>query len=235
MNYYYTGINNEPIGPVEEKQLRQLYIDGRVEGNAWAIAEDGKEWQPLLSLLTGQPKPPPSLPPPPPPHPSTLRSSSQPFRSPTKMAEAIRLAKKLREEFTPLSPKPVKAAQTQYPAKPRVIYLIAILSLASGVANIFWGLSLIGLGLHIFLIGVIFTIIPALCCLFLGFFNIIYGIKLFFSMPTPPAKNLAACDVASIIFLNLIACVFGIINLALYKEETVVQYFNSHLSNAKKI
>ncbi|MFH1067212.1 MAG: GYF domain-containing protein [bacterium] len=234
MKYYYTNTDNEPVGPVEEKQLRQLYIDGEIEGSAWAIEEGGNEWQSLLSLLTGQPKPPPNLPPPPPPRPSTIRSSSPPFRSPTKMEEAIRVAKKLRDEFSPSS-KPIKSLQPQPPTKPRVIHLIALLSVASGAASLSWGFGLIAFGLHIFFIGVIFTIIPALCCLLLGSLNIIYGMKLFFSMPTPPAKHLAVCDVASILVFNLIACVFGVINLTLYKEEVVVQYFKTNSADLKKI
>lgn len=106
---------------------------------------------------------------------------------------------------------------------------LAFLSMASGIINIGFGLFWIVLGLKIFLVGVLFTIIPGAYCLTVGTLNVFYASKLLPAkdQAIKPAKYLAGMDVCSFICMNWLSFALGIINLFLYGDEEVKRYFKT--------
>jgi len=114
-------------------------------------------------------------------------------------------------------------------SKPGKVQAIAIMSLVAGILNCVGGLGWLVAGLSIFLIGVIFTIVPATYLLIVGILDIVYASKLMGAgaASVRPARHLAILDVVSIIFLNLIPCVLGIVNLVFYADEETERFFTS--------
>ena len=59
MNYFYANAANEPVGPLPEEQLHELYKNRTLTLDTYIIAEDGSEWQAYRSI-TKTPMPPPT-------------------------------------------------------------------------------------------------------------------------------------------------------------------------------
>ena len=109
--------------------------------------------------------------------------------------------------------------------KPTLIHVIAWMTLASGLVNLFWGLAFSATALAT-IIGVIctpLTILPSI----LGVFELIYAAKLFSNPPqaVQPSTNLAVFEIASVLVLNVFSVAVGILTLVFYNDVTVKDYF----------
>lgn len=110
--------------------------------------------------------------------------------------------------------------------KPNLITVIGVMTLISGIVNIFWGL--------VTTISVMSTIIFALCApitilpTILGIFEIIYAAKLLGNpaQPVQPSTPLAAFEVACILAGNAFSMIVGILALVFYNDLTVKKYFD---------
>ncbi|HVN15530.1 MAG TPA: hypothetical protein VMT73_07295 [Anaerolineales bacterium] len=109
--------------------------------------------------------------------------------------------------------------------RPSLVTVIAAMTLASGIVNLFWGIiaSLTFLATLVGIICVPFTILPTI----LGIFEIIYAVKLFSNPPQAiqPSPTLAWFEVACIVTGNLFSTIVGILALVFYNDLTVKQYF----------
>jgi len=109
--------------------------------------------------------------------------------------------------------------------KPTFVNVIAWMTLASGVVNLFWGLGLSLTGL-LSIIGIIcipFMLLPTI----LGVFEIIYGAKLLSNPPqaTQPSTTIAILEIVSALVGNFFSVVVGILALVFYNDVTVRDYF----------
>ena len=97
--------------------------------------------------------------------------------------------------------------QFTYPQKPTLVNVIAWMTLASGIVNLFWGL---GLSLTV-----------------LGIFEIIYAAKLLSNPPqaVQPSTTIAILEIVCILALNVFSVVVGILALVFYNDLTVRDYF----------
>jgi hypothetical protein len=109
--------------------------------------------------------------------------------------------------------------------KPTLVNVIAWMTLASGIVNLFWGLglSLTGLLSIIGIICVPFLILPTI----LGIFEIIYAAKLMSNPPqaVQPSSTIAILEIVCILVGNLFSVVVGILALVFYNDITVRDYF----------
>jgi hypothetical protein len=109
--------------------------------------------------------------------------------------------------------------------KPTLVSVIAWMTLASGIVNLFWGLglSLTGLLSIIGIICVPFLILPTI----LGIFEIIYAAKLMSNPPqtVQPASTIAILEIVCILVGNLFSVVVGILALVFYNDIAVRDYF----------
>jgi hypothetical protein len=111
------------------------------------------------------------------------------------------------------------------PPKPTFVNVIAWMTLASGVVNLFWGLGLSLTGL-LSIIGIIcipFMLLPTI----LGVFEIIYAAKLMSDPPqtTQPSTTIAILEIVSALVGNFFSVVVGILALVFYNDVTVRDYF----------
>jgi hypothetical protein len=109
--------------------------------------------------------------------------------------------------------------------KPTLVNVIAWMTLASGIVNLFWGIAASGAVLAT-IVGVIcipITILPTI----LGVFEIIYAAKLMSNPPQQiqPSTNLAILEIVCVIVGNLFAVVVGILALVFYNDLIVKDYF----------
>jgi len=109
--------------------------------------------------------------------------------------------------------------------KPTLVNVIAWMTLASGIVNLFWGIAASGAVLAT-IVGVIcipITILPTI----LGIFEIIYAAKLMSNPPQQiqPSANLAILEIVCVIVGNLFAVVVGILALVFYNDLIVKDYF----------
>jgi hypothetical protein len=116
-------------------------------------------------------------------------------------------------------------AQFTNQQKPTLINVIAWVTLASGIVNLFWGIAASGAVLAT-VVGVIcipITILPTI----LGIFEIIYAAKLMSNPPQQvrPSTNLAILEIVCVLVGNLFAVVVGILALIFYNDLTVKDYF----------
>jgi hypothetical protein len=114
--------------------------------------------------------------------------------------------------------------------KPDKIQAISIITLVSGIINIFWGIGLtITFVVTTLGFGLLCTPITILPCV-LGIFEIIGAAKL---MGSPAHKfnvqTIAILEIITIIFGNVFALVAGILNLVFY-NETETKIYLSKLS-----
>jgi hypothetical protein len=109
--------------------------------------------------------------------------------------------------------------------KPTLINVIAWMTLASGIVNLFWGIAASGAALHTF-VGVICTPITILPTV-LGIFEIIYAAKLMSIPPQQirPSTNIAILEIICILLGNVFAVVVGILALVFYNDLAVREYF----------
>jgi len=109
--------------------------------------------------------------------------------------------------------------------KPTLVHVIAWMTLASGIVNLFWGIGASGAALHTF-VGIIcipITILPTV----LGIFEIIYAAKLMGipAQPIQPSTNIAILEIVCILVGNVFALVVGILALVFYNDLVVKEYF----------
>ena len=82
--------------------------------------------------------------------------------------------------------------------KPPLVQVIAWMTLASGIVNLFWGIiaSLTALATIVGIVCIPFTILPTI----LGVFEIIYAAKLLSNPPQPvlPSTNIAVLEIVTI-------------------------------------
>ena len=109
--------------------------------------------------------------------------------------------------------------------KPTFVNVIAWMTLASGVVNLFWGLGLSLTGL-LSIVGIIcipFMLLPTI----LGVFEIIYAAKLMSNPPQTlqPSTTIAILEIVSALVGNFFSVVVGILALVFYNDVTVRDYF----------
>ncbi len=109
--------------------------------------------------------------------------------------------------------------------KPGLVTAIALMTLASGIINLFWGFvaSATALGTIVGVICLPITILPTI----LGIFEIIYGAKLLSAQPQPvqPSTSIAVFQILTVVMGNLFSMVVGILALIFYNDITVKDYF----------
>jgi len=109
--------------------------------------------------------------------------------------------------------------------KPALFTTIAVLTLISGIVNLFWGFiaSATALGTFIGVICLPITILPTI----LGIFEIVYAAKLLSTQPQPvqPSQPLAIFQITTIIYGNVFSMVVGILNLIFFNDQSVKEYF----------
>lgn len=109
--------------------------------------------------------------------------------------------------------------------KPTLVNVIAWMTLASGIVNLFWGIGL-SLTVLVTIVGIVcvpFAILPTV----LGIFEIIYAAKLLSNPPQPvqPSTTIAILEIVCILAGNIFAVVVGILALVFYNDFTVRDYF----------
>ena len=109
--------------------------------------------------------------------------------------------------------------------KPTLVNVIAWMTLASGIVNLFWGIAASGAALHTW-IGIVCTPITILPTV-LGIFEIIYAAKLMSNPPQQiqPSTNIAILEIVCILVANIFAVVVGILALVFYNDLAVKDYF----------
>jgi len=109
--------------------------------------------------------------------------------------------------------------------KPTLVNVIAWMTIASGIVNLFWGIAASGAVLAT-LIGIICTPITILPTI-LGIFEIIYAAKLMSNPPQQiqPSTNIAILEIVCLLVGNLFAVVVGILALVFYNDLVVKDYF----------
>jgi hypothetical protein len=109
--------------------------------------------------------------------------------------------------------------------KPTLVNVIAWMTLASGIVNLFWGLGL-SITVLLSIVGIIcvpLTILPTV----LGIFEVIYAAKLLSNPPqaVQPSTNIAVLEIVCILAGNIFSVVVGILSLIFYNDLTVRDYF----------
>lgn len=109
--------------------------------------------------------------------------------------------------------------------KPGLITAIALMTLTSGIVNLFWGFiaSATALGTIVGVICLPVTILPTI----LGIFEIIYAAKLLSAQPQPvqPSTSIAVFEILTILMLNMYSMIVGILVLVFYNDLAVKEYF----------
>ena len=109
--------------------------------------------------------------------------------------------------------------------KPGLVTAIALMTLVSGIINLFWGFvaSATALSTIVFVICLPITIMPTI----LGIFEIIYAAKLLSAQPQPvqPSTSIAVLEILTFLLGNIFSMVAGILALIFYNDLTVKEYF----------
>lgn len=111
------------------------------------------------------------------------------------------------------------------PQKPGLFNAIAVMTLISGIVNLFWGFvaSVAALGTFVGVVCLPLTILPTV----LGIFEIIYAAKLLSAQPQPvqPSQTIAIFEILCFLFGNIFSMVVGILVLVFYNDLVVKDYF----------
>ena len=111
--------------------------------------------------------------------------------------------------------------------KPTLVHVIAWMTLASGIVNLFWGVaaSHTALATVIGVVCVPFTILPTV----LGIFEVMYAAKLFSDLPQVaiPSTNIAILEILCVLVGNVFSMAVGILSLVFYNDTIVKNYFAS--------
>ena len=115
---------------------------------------------------------------------------------------------------------------TSYPnQKPGLFTTIVVMTLLSGIVNLFWGFiaSATALGTIVGVICLPITILPTI----LGVFEIIYAAKLLSAQPEPvqPSQPIAVFEILMVFYFNIFSLVVGILALIFYNDVSVKEYF----------
>ena len=115
---------------------------------------------------------------------------------------------------------------TSYPnQKPGLLTTIAVMTLTSGIINLFWGFvaSATALSTIVGIICLPITILPTI----LGVFEIIYAAKLLSAQPQPvqPSQSIAVFQILTFLMGNIFSVVVGILTLIFYNDQSVKEYF----------
>jgi hypothetical protein len=109
--------------------------------------------------------------------------------------------------------------------KPALVQVIAWMTLASGIVNLFWGIiaSLTALATIVGIVCIPLTILPTI----LGVFELIYAAKLLSNpaQPVLPSTNIAVLEIVTILMGNVFSMVVGILALVFYNDLVVKDYF----------
>lgn len=109
--------------------------------------------------------------------------------------------------------------------KPGLVTAIALMTLVSGIINLFWGFvaSATALGTIIGVVCLPITILPTI----LGVFEIIFAAKLLSAQPQPvqPSTSIAVFEILTFMMGNVFSMVVGILVLIFYNDLTVKDYF----------
>jgi hypothetical protein len=115
--------------------------------------------------------------------------------------------------------------------KPALFTAIAVMTLTSGIINLFWGflVSATAIGTIVGIVCLPLTVLPTI----LGLFEIIYAAKLLSSQPDPikPSSSIAVFQILSSLYGNIFSLVVGILNLIFFNDQAVKAYF-AVLNNA---
>jgi hypothetical protein len=115
---------------------------------------------------------------------------------------------------------------TSYPIqKPALVTAIAVMTMLSGILNLFWGFvaSATALSTIIFACCLPITILPTI----LGVFEIIYAAKLLSVQPegVKPSQPIAIFEILMLFYFNVFSLIVGILTLIFYNDPTVKEYF----------
>jgi hypothetical protein len=109
--------------------------------------------------------------------------------------------------------------------KPGLFTTIAVMTLTSGIINLFWGFiaSATALGTIVGVVCLPITILPTI----LGVFEIIYAAKLLSAQPEPvqPSQTIAIFEILTFFIGNIFSMVAGILALIFYNDLSVKEYF----------
>ncbi len=109
--------------------------------------------------------------------------------------------------------------------KPSLFTTIAVMTLVSGIINLFWGFiaSATALGTIVGVVCLPITILPTI----LGVFEIIYAAKLLSAQPEPiqPSQPIAVFEILTFFIGNIFSMVVGILALIFYNDLAVKEYF----------
>ncbi len=115
---------------------------------------------------------------------------------------------------------------TSYPSqKPGLVTAIAVMTLTSGIINLFWGFvaSATALGTFVGVVCLPITILPTI----LGIFEIVYAARFFSTQPQPaqPSVPIAIFQICTILYGNVFSMIAGILNLIFFNDQAVKNYF----------
>ena len=112
-----------------------------------------------------------------------------------------------------------------YGDSPGLVKTIGVITLISGIVNIFWGLIATAIVVPTIILAclAIFTILPTI----LGIFEIIYALKLLNNPPQPiqPSTTIAILEILTVLTGNVFSMIAGILSLVFYNDPQVKEYF----------